>query len=112
MAATPALQPLMPFIDGKAPNKPRKVSAKHYAMTGTILTWQPSKAKHEMDKSVQYVVYRFKKGEKMNMESSDFIVAITRETALKLPTTERGTQYVVTALDRLHNESKPVKVKL
>lgn len=110
--STPALQPLMPFIDGKAPSKPRKVSAKHYAMTGTILTWQPSKAKHEMDKSVQYVVYRFKKGEKMNMESSDFIVAITRETALKLPTTERGTQYVVTALDRLHNESKPVKVKL
>ena len=110
--STPALQPLMPFIDSKAPGKPRNVNAATYAMTGTILSWEAPKAKKEMDKARHYVVYRFKQGEKINLNSAENIIAVTQDTRLTLPSVRRGTTIVVTALDRLHNESKPVKVKL
>lgn len=109
--STPALQPLMPYIDNKAPGKPRNVSAKTYAMTGTILSWDAPKAKKEMDKARQYVVYCFDKQEKPNLDEAEHIVAVTHETHLTLPAGKPGTTYVVTALDRLHNESKGVKVK-
>ncbi|MBQ9666369.1 MAG: family 10 glycosylhydrolase [Bacteroidaceae bacterium] len=110
--ATPALQPLMTFIDGKAPGKPKSLSAKTYAMTGTILSWEAPKGKQEMDKARQYVIYRFKQGEKINLNSAENIVAITQDTRYTVPSPKRGTTFVVTALDRLHNESKPAKVKL
>ena len=67
-----------------------------------------------MDKAIQYVVYRFNKGEKVNLNDPSKIVAITRETFIELPY-ENGKvkyQYVVTALDRLHNESKAAKTKV
>ena len=102
----------MPFIDSKAPGKPRNVNAATYAMTGTILSWEAPKAKKEMDKARHYVVYRFKQGEKINLNSAENIIAVTQDTRLTLPSVRRGTTIVVTALDRLHNESKPVKVKL
>ena len=67
-----------------------------------------------MDKVIQYVVYRFDKGEKVNLEDPSKIVTITRENFILLPYDEGKVkyQYVVTALDRLHNESKPVKKKV
>ena len=110
--STPALQPLMPFIDSKAPGKPRSLAAATYAMTGTILSWEAPKAKKEMDMARQYVIYRFEKGQKVHLDNPENIVAITRETRITLPSVRRGTTYLVTALDRLHNESKPVKVTL
>ena len=69
-----------------------------------------------MDKAVQYVVYRFGSKEKVDIEDPSHIVAITRHPFYKLPYDDGKTKYryVVTALDRLHNESKSVskKVKL
>lgn len=67
-----------------------------------------------MDEAVQYVVYRFKNGEKINISDPSHIVKITRDTFYKLPYEDGKTkyQYVVTALDRLHNESKTVKKKI
>jgi hypothetical protein len=67
-----------------------------------------------LDKAVQYVVYRFDKNEKVNLNDASKIVSITRDTFIRLPY-ENGKvkyQYVVTALDRLHNESKAVKTKV
>lgn len=107
---TPALQPLMPFIDGKAPGKPRSVKA-YWMPDGYYLFWTSPKAKKIMDMAREYVVYAFAKGDKINLEDPSHIICITRENMLKLPY-EHGKQkytYVVTALDRLHNESKGVK---
>ncbi len=74
------------------------------------------KAKTEMDRAVQYVVYRFDSKETVNIDDPSHIVAITRDNFYKLPYENGKTKYryVVTALDRLHNESKIVakKVKL
>lgn len=111
----PALVPVFDFIDNKAPGKVRKVK-KIWTEDGYILFWTAPKAKNEMDRAVQYVVYRFDRKEKVNIDDASHIVAITRNNFYKLPYNNGKTKYryVVTALDRLHNESKSVseKVKL
>lgn len=107
---TPALQPLFPFIDKKAPQKPRKLKAM-WMPDGYYLFWTAPKGKGEMEQARNYAVYRFAKGEKVDLNQADNIVAITPQTLLKLPF-DGGKQkytYVVTALDRLQNESKPAK---
>ena len=109
----PALIPTSPFIDDKAPAKVKKVKMVWTAQ-GPVLFWTAPSAKDEMDKAIQYVVYRFNKGEKVNLNDPSKIVAITRDTFIELPY-ENGKvkyQYVVTALDRLHNESKGAKTKV
>lgn len=110
---TPALQPLLPFIDKKAPQPPRKVKVLTMP-DAPYLFWTAPKAKKEMDRAVRYAVYRFAEGEKIDLENSTRIVTLTRQTLLRLPY-ESGKQkytYVVTALDRLDNESKGAKIKV
>ena len=111
----PALVPVFDFMDDKAPGKVRK-GKKVWTEDGYMLFWTAPKAKDEMDRAVQYVVYRFDGKEKVNIDDASHIVAITRNNFYKLPYDDGKTKYryVVTALDRLHNESKSVskKVKL
>ncbi len=110
---TPALQPLMPFIDGKAPKKPRKVKPV-WTEDGYILFWTAPKGKGWKDEAVKYVVYRIAKGERFDIYNPNNIVAITTDTYYKLPYhngSEKYT-YAVTALDRMQNESKPAKTKV
>lgn len=111
----PALVPVFDFMDDKAPGKVRKVK-KVWTEDGYMLFWTPPKAKDEMDRAVQYVVYRFGDKEKVNIDDALHIVAVTRNNFYKLPYKDGKNKYryVVTALDRLHNESKSVskKVKL
>ncbi len=109
----PALQPLMPFIDKKSPKKPKKVKPV-WTHDGYILFWTAPKAKKWDDIANKYVVYRFAKGEKVNFDDPSKIVTITYQTFYRLPY-EHGTDqytYVVTALDRMSNESKGVKKKI
>lgn len=110
---TPALQPLFPFMDDEAPKKPRKVKAL-WMPDGYYLFWTAPKAKKEMDRACNYVIYRFRKGERIDLNDASHILAITPQTFYRLPYQggkEKYT-YIVTALDRLHNESKPVKEKV
>ena len=111
----PALIPVFDFMDDKAPGKVRKMK-KVWTEDGYILFWTAPKAETEMDKAIQYVVYRFGPKEKVNLDDPSHIVAITRNPFYKLPyeTGKTKYRYVVTALDRIHNESKSVskKVKL
>ena len=106
----PALQPLMPWLDQKAPGKPRSVKPV-WTSDGYILFWQAPKAKTIMDEATMYVIYRFAKGEKVNIEDASHIVTITPNTFFALPYEDGKAKwtYIVTALDRLHNESKAVK---
>lgn len=110
---TPALQPLMPFLDNKAPGKPRRVKAL-WMPDGYYLFWTAPRARKPMDEAVSYVVYRFLPGEKVDLERADRIVTVTRQTLLRLPYEQGQTRYtyVVTALDHLQNESKGVKKKV
>lgn len=111
----PALPPVFDFMDNEAPAKVRKMKPV-WTEDGYILFWTAPKYKEEMNRAVQYVVYRFNDKEKVNIDDPSHIVAITRDNFYKLPYEDGKTKYryVVTALDRLHNESKPVgkKIKL
>ena len=109
----PALQPSMPFIDGKAPKKVRKIKP-IWTQDGYILFWTAPKGESWEDKAVKYVVYRFPKGEKLNVNDPSKIVAITTQPFYKLPYNNGKEKwvYAVTALDRLQNESKVVKKKI
>lgn len=107
----PALAPQMPWIDNKAPKKVRRMAIIG-TKDGPTLFWTAPKAKTPMDKAVWYAVYRFRKGEKRNLDNPANLVTVTRNTFYNLPDDALGHVYVVTALDHMQNESKGVKMKL
>ncbi len=110
---TPALQPAMPWLDHTPPGSVRKVRPV-WTGGGYVLFWTAPRARSEMDRARQYVVYRFAKGEAINMDDPEHIVGITAQTYMPLPYQDGRQQwtYVVTALDRLHCESKGVSIKV
>ena len=83
---------------------------------GYMLIWQEPKGKTWKDKAVKYVIYKFNHDEKVNLADPSKIVSVTTKTYYKLPYTDgkNKTVYVVTALDRMSNESHGVvkKIKL
>ena len=106
----PVLQPLMPWIDKRGPKKPAKL--KILPIDDKLVAfWTAPKGRGWKDEPVGYVVYRFEKGEPVNLDDASKILTITRETHYELPQVAEGT-YVVTAFDRLNNESKPAKQKV
>ncbi|MBQ8095969.1 MAG: family 10 glycosylhydrolase [Prevotella sp.] len=109
----PALQPKMPFLDKKDPKKPRSLKAM-WMPDGYVLFWTAPKAKNWDDVATKYLVYRFAKGEKQDMEDMSHVVAITTQTFYKLPYVDGRSEYtyLVTALDKLQNESSPSKKKV
>lgn len=109
----PALVPVFDFMDNEAPDKVRKVKPV-WTADGYMLFWTEPKAKTEMDRAVQYVVYQFGDKEKVNLDDPSHIVAVTRNCFYKLPyeNGKKKYRYIVTALDRIHNESKSVSKKI
>ena len=81
---TPALQPLMPFIDNKAPKKPKKVKPV-WTSDGYMLFWTAPKGKGWKDEATKYVVYRFGKNDRINYDDPTKIITITTDTFCKLP---------------------------
>ena len=109
----PALQPLMPHIDKKAPKAPRKLKAVRMDDGEHVLFWMPPKGKGWQDEAASYVVYRFEKGEPINIDDPSKIVKVTTDCLYMIPAGQSGRfTYVVTALDRMHNESKIAKKKV
>ncbi len=109
----PALQPTMKSIDSKAPKKPRKVQV--IDVEGQkVLFWTAPKGEGWKDAAVKYAIYRFNQGEKVDINNTSKLVAITGETHYELPAAEEGRRcvYAVTALDRVQNESSYKKVKV
>ena len=109
----PALQPTMKSIDSKAPKKPRKVQV--IDVEGQkVLFWTAPKGEGWKDAAVKYAIYRFNQGEKVDINNTSKLVAITGETHYELPAAEEGSRcvYAITALDRVQNESSYKKVKV
>ena len=109
----PALQPSMPFISKATPKKVRKVKP-IWTSDGYVLFWKAPKAKGWENEATKYVVYRFENKEKIDISDASHIVAITATPWYRLPY-ENGKNkyvYVVTALNRLDNESSYVKKKV
>ena len=115
----PSLQPEMKFIDNKIPGKVKKLKIELINGEPSI-TWVTKQTKKEMQKPVQFVIYKFAPGEKINLSDASHIACITRR--MSQPTGKlqyslgkdnlSGYTFVITSLDRLHNESKGVKIRL
>ena len=103
----------MPHIDHKVPGKVRKLKVFNMGQQ-QVLMWTAPKWKTWGDEATKYVVYCFKRGEDINTDDPSHIVAITTDCFYEIPTmlAEGRYVYVVTALDRLQNESKGVKKKI
>lgn len=109
----PAFPPVMTHIDGKAPKKVGKMKFLQMG-DGTVLFWTKPKGKGWENEAKRYVVYRFDGKEKVNINDPSKIVAVTQDCFLELQNVEdegmkTKVTYVVTALDRMNNESKPNK---
>ena len=110
----PALQPLYEFMDDEAPEKVKGVRLVEDEK-GQMLVWLLADDAHEepMNAPARFVVYRFAKGEKVNIDNPSAIVAIQSHPFYRLPAATKGEYtYVVTVLDRMQNESKGVKCKV
>ena len=106
----PALQPTMDWLDPVKPNVPRNLLAKSMAKEVEI-SWDESLAAIDGEKAYGYVVYRFKRGEKIDAEQSKHIIHISFSAAQTsfIDTTVSTNQsyvYVVRAIDRIKNESE------
>ena len=105
----PALQPAMPFMDNKAPKRVKSLKFK-WTEQGPMLTWKAPKGKKWGDVVNKFVIYQFKDGEKINLDDASHILKITTYTSFKVPYVKDGkSTFVVTALDRVGNESKGTK---
>lgn len=106
----PALPPQMPWLDEVVPNPPRELSAEAVAV-GVQLKWAAPLKAADGETASGYVIYRFAEGEKINTLDPKNILRISfEEFTFFLDTAiEKGKRYnyLVTALDRLKNESEP-----
>ncbi len=105
----PALPPLMLFLDNKNP-KPVKKLKFRWTEVGPILSWKAPRGKKWGDKTNRYVIYCFDEGEDIDLNDPSKILEISCNTFIKVPyITGKRFTYVVTALDRVGNESKGKK---
>ncbi len=109
----PALPPPMLWLDSVAPNPVRDLLVAR-ADNGLQLHWQTPFLAKDKELVYGYVIYRFYQGERINISDPTHILHIQYNplTASIDATAEKGKNYVyiVTAIDRLKNESDPVSV--
>ncbi|TLM90117.1 glycoside hydrolase [Hymenobacter jeollabukensis] len=112
----PALLPTMPWKDAVPPRSVQQLTLTRGGGPVTLL-WQPGPAAADGDSAAAYVIYRFARGEQPTPDDPRHILAIRpssrRGNEAFVDTAARyGTEYAyyVTALDRLHNESGPLRV--
>ena len=107
---------LIPAYTHMHDGKPDKVKGLTEVFTEDMhfLTWNKPKDQHNPENAQMYVIYRFKKGEKVNINRSQNIISVTRDNFFVLPFERGGNKYtyVVTALDAFNNEGKIAKIKV
>ena len=111
----PALQPQMSWLDDAAPASPVKLREK-----GFFIFKSNKMAKLEWERTQDeevygYVIYRFEAGESIDLQNPKSILKISFDRSLSYfedQSISRGKKYkyVVTAIDRLKNESDPSNV--
>ncbi|AWM33064.1 glycoside hydrolase family 10 protein [Hymenobacter nivis] len=113
----PALVPTMPWLDAVPP---RPVAGFALTRAGRIatLSWQAGPPAADGDLAAYYVLYRFGPGEYPTPDDPRHIIALPRAgagrgTTFIDTTAKEGLSYAyyLTAVDRLHNESRPVNLR-
>ena len=107
---TPALMPQMLWKDNISPNSPKNLTAS-LTNTGLQIKWEkPTVGASELEKIRGYVLYRFADNETVDIKNSSAIRSIIYKDTTAFLDTDISRQairytYVLTAFDRLHNES-------
>ncbi len=96
---SPALVPAYAHLSDQMPAPVKKVRIKD-----DILSWKAPDVRGKASDAVKYVVYKFDDEKDFDIDNTDRIVAITSDTSMHVP--GKGV-YVVTAVDRVNNESAP-----
>lgn len=101
-----AFPPSMPWLDDAAPPAP-KLSGEEKS-DGMHLNWQIA----TQEKNLRYAVYRFHKNESVDLNKTSRIISLIHDKYFvdKTATSKNDFIYVVTALDRLWNESEASNV--
>ncbi|MGY3054565.1 uncharacterized lipoprotein YddW (UPF0748 family) [Pedobacter sp. UYEF25] len=106
----PALPPQMPWLDSIPPNKPRELAIEASKL-GVSLKWKMPERASDGETASGFVVYRFDEGEDISILNPKNMVKISFEDfTFFLDTNVQAKHrysYLVTALDRLKNESEP-----
>ncbi|MCM3781481.1 family 10 glycosylhydrolase [Neobacillus mesonae] len=102
--AEPALIPEMPWLDDEAPSAPNKVKA-NSTKKAVKLEWNSGGGDE-----TYYVIYRFEGSKAGELKPAEILAIVQREGEKKQKFEDKnvppGTYtYVITAVDRLHNES-------
>jgi len=99
-----AFPPVMNWIDSVAPAAPVLTAVP--SSEGTLLRWESVNTKKE---TLRFAVYRFTNNEIVNLERADKIISLSSNMEFLDSDANkfRKCTYIVTALDRLWNESIP-----
>lgn len=100
-----ALPPVMKWLDSIPP--PAPIGKAIPSNQGTLLKWE---AAHPAKESARFLVYRFTNGEPINLERANHIITLLSGTEYMDTEANKYNKvtYVITALDRLWNESAPL----
>jgi len=105
----PALPPPMLWLDSVPPNAPQLLSARQEGK-GVMLRWQTPTPSKDGEAVYGYVVYRFQTNERFDLGDPRNIIHIQYDTTPYYMDTNvqpgKSYFYVVTAIDRLKNESE------
>jgi hypothetical protein len=106
----PALPPPMDWRDSIGPNVPKNLTAK-INVKSVNLNWQMPDLAEDKEPVYGYVIYRFNVTDTVNIDNPRYILHIqyNADTKYTDDSAERNKHYiyVVTALDRMKNESDP-----
>ena len=108
----PALIPAYSTLHKKSLKDVKSLKAQ-WTPDGYLLQWKRNGDPVDPEKAQYHVIYCFKDGEKTQLDDPTKIATITKDTSFLLPY-KKGTmkyKYVVTSVDRFHNETKKGKSK-
>ncbi len=109
----PALIPAYTHLHNRAPKEVKRLKTE-WTSDGYLLRWKAEQRADNPELACYFVVYQFEANEPIDLNNPAHIVATTRDCYYKLPY-EKGKhkyRYVVTAVDRFHNESASGKKKV
>lgn len=106
-----ALQPTMPWLDSIPPLAPSNLMAQSLS-SGISLKWEAPEIALDGEAAYGYVIYRFNEGETIDLNSARHMLEIIFDLHRNFYTDQSVRQglkytYVVTAIDRMKNESSP-----
>lgn len=106
----PALIPPMTWKDSIPPFAPAELKVKAMDNGDAFLYWSIPQTAADGDTASYYVVYRFLQSSRIDLQDPSNILQISKSRTFvdRLRNPQKDYTYVVTSVDRMHNESKTV----